>query len=83
MKQGLRVLTKIFSDYTYSLGTSSYCNIYSFTWAEYMIEEVVCPSRTSLSFDLSFFDMLLRKEKVNTFGIKEDVRDVLLFLQVF
>ena len=39
---------------------------------------------TSLPFDLSFFDMLQRKDKVNTFRIKEDVRDVLLFfLQVF
>ena len=55
-----------------------------FAWAEDMIEEVVCPSPTSLPFDLGFFDMLQRKDKVNTFGIKEDVRDVLLFsLQVF
>ena len=42
-----------------------------FAWAEDMIEEVVCPSPTSLPFDLSFFDMLQRKDKVNTFGIKE------------
>ena len=48
-----------------------------FAWAEDMIEEIVCPSPTSLPFDLSFFDILW--SKVNTFGIKEDVRDVLLF----
>ena len=39
-----------------------------------MIEEVDYPCRTFLPFD-----MLQRKDKVNTFGIKEDVRDVLLF----
>ena len=44
-----------------------------------MIEEVDCPSQNALPFDLSFFDMLQRKDKVNTFGIKEDVRDILLF----
>ena len=46
-----------------------------FAWAE-DIEEVVCTSLTSLPFDLGFFDMLQRKDKVSTFGIKEDVRDV-------
>jgi len=53
--------------------------VFCFAWAEDMIEEVDCPYRTSLPFDLGFFDMLQRKDKVNTFGIKEDVRDVLLF----
>ena len=46
-----------------------------FAWAEDMIEEVGCPSPTSLPFDLSFIDMFQRKDNVNTFGIKEDVRD--------
>ena len=55
---------------------ATYC-VSCFAWAEDMIEEVDCPCRTSLPFDLSFFDMLQRKDKVNTFGIKEDVRDVL------
>jgi len=48
-----------------------------------MVEEVVYPSPISLPFDLSFFEILQRKDKVNTFGIKEDVRDVLLFCRYF
>ena len=52
-------------------------------WAEDMIEEVDFLSCTSLPFDFDFSDMLQRKDKVNMFGIKEDVRDVLLFCRYF
>ena len=53
-----------------------------FLWAEEMIEEVDCPSRFFFPLDLGFFDMLQSKDKVNTFGVKNGVRDVLLFLQL-
>ena len=65
------------------LKATYYMYVSCFAWAEDMIEGVDCPCRTSLSFDLSFFDMLQRKDKVNTFGIKEDVRDARVFCRYF